>query len=294
MKSTKKTNAARILDRMGISYELKEYPVDVNDLSAVNVAAKVGMPVQQGTPIHLLSVKVGAAGGDAAPTVGFNGQENEAEGIAHVEFGEGFVRVTPAGGLLAGRVSLAPELEVFEDAKPTDAEFDALGVDRFEDLHIDHIRVDLPEEGARWPKLEAHLACFADPEIPPMEYAVEFDEDEDEGPSASIHLDADVLEGFCYGQPWYRKLTLQARTQLLEALREQYQRALRAPPGIALHWHLAPDSRMAGPCVVVLSGDERAVQAAVGQALREAAEEMRFGDDAEAVLAALRDAATRA
>ena len=47
MKSTKKTNAARILDRMGISYELKEYPVDVNDLSAVNVAAKVGMPVQQ-------------------------------------------------------------------------------------------------------------------------------------------------------------------------------------------------------------------------------------------------------
>ena len=47
MKSTKKTNAARILDRMGIGYELKEYPVDVNDLSAVNVAAKVGMPVQQ-------------------------------------------------------------------------------------------------------------------------------------------------------------------------------------------------------------------------------------------------------
>ena len=47
MESTKKTNAARILDRMGIGYELKEYPVDVNDLSAVNVAAKVGMPVQQ-------------------------------------------------------------------------------------------------------------------------------------------------------------------------------------------------------------------------------------------------------
>ena len=47
VKSTKKTNAARILDRMGIGYELKEYPVDVNDLSAVNVAAKVGMPVQQ-------------------------------------------------------------------------------------------------------------------------------------------------------------------------------------------------------------------------------------------------------
>ena len=47
MKSTKKTNAARILDGMGITYELKEYPVDINDLSAVNVAAKVGMPVKQ-------------------------------------------------------------------------------------------------------------------------------------------------------------------------------------------------------------------------------------------------------
>ena len=47
MKSTKKTNAARILDGMGITYELKEYPVDINDLSAVNVATKVGMPVKQ-------------------------------------------------------------------------------------------------------------------------------------------------------------------------------------------------------------------------------------------------------
>ncbi len=47
MKATKKTNAARILDSMGIPYALKEYPVDINDLSAVNVAAKVGMPVRQ-------------------------------------------------------------------------------------------------------------------------------------------------------------------------------------------------------------------------------------------------------
>lgn len=46
MKGTKKTNAARILDGLGISYELKEYPVDLNDLSAVHVAASVGMPVE--------------------------------------------------------------------------------------------------------------------------------------------------------------------------------------------------------------------------------------------------------
>ena len=46
MKKLKKTNAARILDNLDISYEIKEYPVDLNDLSAVNVAAKVGMPVK--------------------------------------------------------------------------------------------------------------------------------------------------------------------------------------------------------------------------------------------------------
>ncbi|MBQ9377950.1 MAG: Cys-tRNA(Pro) deacylase [Schwartzia sp.] len=46
-KSGAKTNAARILDGLGISYELKEYPVDPNDLSAVHVAESVGMPFEQ-------------------------------------------------------------------------------------------------------------------------------------------------------------------------------------------------------------------------------------------------------
>ncbi len=40
-----KTNAARILDRLGIKYELREYEVDPDDLSAETVAAKVGLPV---------------------------------------------------------------------------------------------------------------------------------------------------------------------------------------------------------------------------------------------------------
>ncbi len=43
----KKTNAARILDHLGIPYELKEYPVDENDLGAENVAHKIGMPAGQ-------------------------------------------------------------------------------------------------------------------------------------------------------------------------------------------------------------------------------------------------------
>lgn len=43
----KKTNAARILDTLKISYQMKEYKVDPDNLSADNVAAKIGMPLGQ-------------------------------------------------------------------------------------------------------------------------------------------------------------------------------------------------------------------------------------------------------
>jgi Cys-tRNA(Pro)/Cys-tRNA(Cys) deacylase len=42
-----KTNGARILESLGIDFELNEYEVDPNDLSAVAVAKKVGMPPEQ-------------------------------------------------------------------------------------------------------------------------------------------------------------------------------------------------------------------------------------------------------
>ena len=42
-----KTNAARVLDRLGIKYELREYAVDPQDLSAETVAAKIGIPPEQ-------------------------------------------------------------------------------------------------------------------------------------------------------------------------------------------------------------------------------------------------------
>jgi Cys-tRNA(Pro)/Cys-tRNA(Cys) deacylase len=42
-----KTNAVRILDRLGIDYELREYDVDPEDLSAATVAAKIGFPLEQ-------------------------------------------------------------------------------------------------------------------------------------------------------------------------------------------------------------------------------------------------------
>jgi Cys-tRNA(Pro)/Cys-tRNA(Cys) deacylase len=42
-----KTNAARLLDTLGVEYELREYEVDPEDLSAETVAAKVGLPAEQ-------------------------------------------------------------------------------------------------------------------------------------------------------------------------------------------------------------------------------------------------------
>ena len=42
-----KTNATRQLDKLGIRYELREYEVDPDDLSAVKVAAQVGLPPRQ-------------------------------------------------------------------------------------------------------------------------------------------------------------------------------------------------------------------------------------------------------
>ena len=45
MKKIKKTNAARILDNLGINYEIKTYEVDENDLSAVHVAETAGLDI---------------------------------------------------------------------------------------------------------------------------------------------------------------------------------------------------------------------------------------------------------
>ncbi|WP_342380941.1 Cys-tRNA(Pro) deacylase [Myxococcus stipitatus] len=42
-----KTNAARLLDSLGVKYSLRDYEVDLEDQSAESVAAKVGMPAEQ-------------------------------------------------------------------------------------------------------------------------------------------------------------------------------------------------------------------------------------------------------
>lgn len=42
-----KTNAVRVLDRLGIRYELREYEVDPKALDAETVARKIGLPPEQ-------------------------------------------------------------------------------------------------------------------------------------------------------------------------------------------------------------------------------------------------------
>jgi Cys-tRNA(Pro)/Cys-tRNA(Cys) deacylase len=60
-----KTNGARFLEGLGIPFELREYEVDPNDLTAITVAKKIGMPPEQvfktllttgGVDIHLFAV----------------------------------------------------------------------------------------------------------------------------------------------------------------------------------------------------------------------------------------------
>lgn len=47
MKKTEKTNAARILDRAGIKYELIPYEVDENNLAAVHIAEQLNEKIEQ-------------------------------------------------------------------------------------------------------------------------------------------------------------------------------------------------------------------------------------------------------
>lgn len=45
--ATTKTNAVRLLERLGVSFDLRAYEVDPDDLAAESVALKVGLPPEQ-------------------------------------------------------------------------------------------------------------------------------------------------------------------------------------------------------------------------------------------------------
>ena len=54
-----KTNGARYLESLGIAFELREYEVDPNDLTAITVAKKIGMPAEQVFKTLLTTTGVG-------------------------------------------------------------------------------------------------------------------------------------------------------------------------------------------------------------------------------------------
>ncbi len=47
MAGRSKTNAVRLLEQAGVRYELRDYEVDENDLSAPHVAEAIGLPPEQ-------------------------------------------------------------------------------------------------------------------------------------------------------------------------------------------------------------------------------------------------------
>ena len=63
-KTPTKTNAARYLDSLGISYEIREYEVDPEEFSALIVAEKIGLPAEQVFKTLLTRVSTGMGGRD--------------------------------------------------------------------------------------------------------------------------------------------------------------------------------------------------------------------------------------
>jgi Cys-tRNA(Pro)/Cys-tRNA(Cys) deacylase len=85
-----KTNATRILDSMGIQYQLVEYEVDPNDLSAETVARKVGLPPEQ---VFKTLVVRGDRGGVYLAVIPGN-QELDAKALARLT-GDRHVEMAP-------------------------------------------------------------------------------------------------------------------------------------------------------------------------------------------------------
>ena len=60
-----KTNAARLLDSLSIHYELRTYEVDPEDLTAISVARKIGLPPEQVFKTLLTHTTTGSQSGSA-------------------------------------------------------------------------------------------------------------------------------------------------------------------------------------------------------------------------------------
>jgi Cys-tRNA(Pro)/Cys-tRNA(Cys) deacylase len=108
----RKTNAARILDNLGIAYTLKEYEVDLDDLTAVSVARKIGLPPEQVFKTLLATAGPGAYAFAVVP-----GDAARAAGARKAEM-VGLKELQPLTGYLRGGVTVfgaAQSFPVFAD-----------------------------------------------------------------------------------------------------------------------------------------------------------------------------------
>jgi len=110
-----KTNAARLLDGLGIAYELRPYEVDLDDLSAPSVARKIGLPAEQvfktlltqaNTGEHLFAVVPGDAELDPKKLA-------TAAGVKKIELAS-LKEVEPLTGYLRGAVTVLAAKKPFQ------------------------------------------------------------------------------------------------------------------------------------------------------------------------------------
>jgi Cys-tRNA(Pro)/Cys-tRNA(Cys) deacylase len=121
-----KTNAARLLDRLNIPYATREYEVDPEDLTAANVARKIGMPAEQVFKTLLCRLGDGeyvfaAIPGDSELdlkklAVAADAKKAEMASLKDVEPLTGYIRggVTVMGAKKAYRAFVDEAVELFE------------------------------------------------------------------------------------------------------------------------------------------------------------------------------------
>src|SRR5215472_2784146 len=121
-----KTNAVRLLDKLGILYELRQYEVDSEDLAAESVAAKIGLPPEQVFKTllargdrngHCFAVIPGNLELDLKALAGLTGDRKvELESLKQLQPLTGYIRggVTVLGAKKEYRVFVDETIEVWD------------------------------------------------------------------------------------------------------------------------------------------------------------------------------------
>lgn len=122
-----KTNGARFLDSLNIPYQLREYEVDPEDLTAITVAKKINMPIEQvfktllttdGAGAHFFAVIPGDAELDFKKLARAAGvRKAEMVSLKEVQPLTGYIRggVTVFGAKKAYPVFADETIELFEE-----------------------------------------------------------------------------------------------------------------------------------------------------------------------------------